>query len=157
MGHARVRNSGAQHRATHLPAPTCDLRALPLGAAREQPRESGVLHFGAWPLSPRQLVPPRRTGALWFPRCSSAALFLTPAADGGFRDGGREMAAPRDHPGALEKQGREGRRGGSGVEVVFPPDPAAPAPLCPHGGSVFGPSQAAGLLGRGWLRRALGF
>ncbi|XP_004579226.2 rRNA N6-adenosine-methyltransferase ZCCHC4 isoform X1 [Ochotona princeps] len=43
------------------------------------------------------------------------------------------MAASRDHLGALETQGRAGRRGGSGVEVVFPPDPAAPAPLCPHG------------------------
>ncbi|GAB5570904.1 rRNA N6-adenosine-methyltransferase ZCCHC4 isoform X2 [Prionailurus iriomotensis] len=43
------------------------------------------------------------------------------------------MAAPRDWLGAVEEEGNSGLQGSSGVEVVFPSDPATPAPLCPHG------------------------
>ncbi|XP_022361807.1 zinc finger CCHC domain-containing protein 4 isoform X1 [Enhydra lutris kenyoni] len=43
------------------------------------------------------------------------------------------MAAPRDWLGSVEAEGIAGRQGSSGVEVVFPSDPATPAPLCPHG------------------------
>ncbi|XP_026370322.1 rRNA N6-adenosine-methyltransferase ZCCHC4 isoform X2 [Ursus arctos] len=43
------------------------------------------------------------------------------------------MAAPRDWLGTVEAEGIAGRQGSSGVEVVFPSDPATPAPLCPHG------------------------
>ncbi|XP_051698203.2 rRNA N6-adenosine-methyltransferase ZCCHC4 isoform X3 [Oryctolagus cuniculus] len=43
------------------------------------------------------------------------------------------MAAPRDQLGVLEAQGSSGRQGSWGVKVAFPSDPAAPAPLCPHG------------------------
>uniref|UniRef100_A0A8C0WXR7 rRNA N(6)-adenosine-methyltransferase ZCCHC4 n=1 Tax=Castor canadensis TaxID=51338 RepID=A0A8C0WXR7_CASCN len=43
------------------------------------------------------------------------------------------MAAARDSVEAGEAEGTAGRQGSSGVEVVFPSDPAAAAPLCPHG------------------------
>ncbi|XP_047712793.1 rRNA N6-adenosine-methyltransferase ZCCHC4 [Prionailurus viverrinus] len=43
------------------------------------------------------------------------------------------MAAPRDWLGAVEEEGNSGLQGSSGVKVVFPSDPATPAPLCPHG------------------------
>ncbi|XP_076992646.1 rRNA N(6)-adenosine-methyltransferase ZCCHC4 isoform X4 [Tamandua tetradactyla] len=43
------------------------------------------------------------------------------------------MAAPRVQLEAMEAEGISGRREDSGVEVVLPPYPAAPAPLCPHG------------------------
>ncbi|XP_047574995.1 rRNA N6-adenosine-methyltransferase ZCCHC4 isoform X3 [Lutra lutra] len=43
------------------------------------------------------------------------------------------MAAPRGWLGTVEAEGISGRQGSSGVEVVFPSDPATPAPLCPHG------------------------
>lgn len=43
------------------------------------------------------------------------------------------MAAPREQLGVLEAQGSSGRQGSWGVKVAFPSDPAAPAPLCPHG------------------------
>ncbi|XP_006899340.1 PREDICTED: zinc finger CCHC domain-containing protein 4 [Elephantulus edwardii] len=43
------------------------------------------------------------------------------------------MAASRDQREAEEGNGTDGRRGSSGVEVVFPPEPSVPAPLCPHG------------------------
>lgn len=52
------------------------------------------------------------------------------------------MAAPRDWLGTVEAEGIAGRQGSSGVEVVFPSDPATPAPLCPHGGCASGLSQA---------------
>ncbi|XP_030896354.1 rRNA N6-adenosine-methyltransferase ZCCHC4 isoform X3 [Leptonychotes weddellii] len=43
------------------------------------------------------------------------------------------MAASRDWLGTVEAEGSAGRQASSGVEVVFPSDPATPAPLCPHG------------------------
>ncbi|KAL2780073.1 rRNA N6-adenosine-methyltransferase ZCCHC4 isoform 2 [Daubentonia madagascariensis] len=43
------------------------------------------------------------------------------------------MASPRDGLEAVETKDSAGRRGSSGVEVVFPSDPDVPAPLCPHG------------------------
>ena len=68
---------------------------------------------------------------------------------GGFRDGGGKMAAPRDWLGAVEEEGNSGLQGSSGVEVVFPSDPATPAPLCPHGGCAFGLCRGFGRKGRG--------
>uniref|UniRef100_A0A8C9AN87 Zinc finger CCHC-type containing 4 n=1 Tax=Prolemur simus TaxID=1328070 RepID=A0A8C9AN87_PROSS len=43
------------------------------------------------------------------------------------------MASPRDGLEAEETEESASRRGSSGVEVVFPSDPAVSAPLCPHG------------------------
>lgn len=57
------------------------------------------------------------------------------------------MAALRDRLGAGEAEGSAGSPGSSGVEVVLSSDPAIPAPRCPHGGSAFGLSLAAGRLG----------
>lgn len=45
------------------------------------------------------------------------------------------MAAPMDCLESLEGEGSAGCRA-SGVEVSVPSDPAAAAPLCPHGGSA---------------------
>ncbi|XP_036056236.1 rRNA N6-adenosine-methyltransferase ZCCHC4 [Onychomys torridus] len=42
------------------------------------------------------------------------------------------MAAPMDSLESLEDEGSAGRRA-SGVELSVPSEPAAPAPLCPHG------------------------
>lgn len=58
------------------------------------------------------------------------------------------MAAPRDGLGSVETEGNGGRSESSGAEVVLSSDPATPAPLCPHGGSVSGLSLAVGLRGR---------
>lgn len=57
------------------------------------------------------------------------------------------MAAFTDRLGTVEAEGNASRQGSSGVEVVLPSDPATPAPLCPHGGSVSGLSLAVGRLG----------
>lgn len=57
------------------------------------------------------------------------------------------MAALRDQLGAVEAEGSTSHQGSSGVEVVLHSDPATPAPLCPHGGSISGLSLAVGRLG----------
>lgn len=70
----------------------------------------------------------------------SAALFLCLLGwDRGFRDLDGKMAAPTDCLVSLEGEGSAESRT-SGAEVAFPSDPAAPAPLCPHGGSASAPS-----------------
>lgn len=56
------------------------------------------------------------------------------------------MAAPMACLEPVEGEGSTGRRA-SGVELSLPSDPAAPAPMCPHGGSVFVLSLA------GWRQR----
>jgi hypothetical protein len=66
------------------------------------------------------------------------------------------MAAARDSVEAGEAEGTAGRQGSSGVEVVFPSDPAAAAPLCPHGGSRSGLSLT-GDRGDSCPLRAFGF
>ncbi|KAM6150126.1 LOW QUALITY PROTEIN: rRNA N(6)-adenosine-methyltransferase ZCCHC4 [Erethizon dorsatum] len=43
------------------------------------------------------------------------------------------MAAPRDGRDSAGAEPSAGSQGSSGVKVVLLPDPAAPAPLCPHG------------------------
>ncbi|XP_063096632.1 rRNA N6-adenosine-methyltransferase ZCCHC4 isoform X2 [Cavia porcellus] len=43
------------------------------------------------------------------------------------------MAAPVDAQDSMDAEPVAGRLGGSGVKVVLLSDPAAPAPLCPHG------------------------
>nr|XP_045017071.1 rRNA N6-adenosine-methyltransferase ZCCHC4 isoform X1 [Jaculus jaculus] len=43
------------------------------------------------------------------------------------------MAASRDSFENEEAEGSEGSQASSGVQVVLPSDPGAPAPLCPHG------------------------
>ncbi|KAM7158375.1 rRNA N(6)-adenosine-methyltransferase ZCCHC4 isoform 5-T5 [Molossus nigricans] len=43
------------------------------------------------------------------------------------------MAALRRSLGAVEAEGSASSQGSSAVEMVLPSDPAAPAPLCPHG------------------------
>lgn len=60
------------------------------------------------------------------------------------------MATLRDRLGDLETKASSSRQGSSGVEVVLPSDPATPAPLCPHGGSVSGLSLAVGPL-EAWI------
>lgn len=66
------------------------------------------------------------------------------------------MAAPREWLGTVEAEGIAGRQGSSGVEVVFPSDPATPAPLCPHGGCASGFSRAVRREGRRLAWRCFG-
>lgn len=56
------------------------------------------------------------------------------------------MAAPMGCLEPVEGEGSTGSRA-SGVELSLPSDPAAPAPLCPHGGSVSVLSLTKGILG----------
>lgn len=62
------------------------------------------------------------------------------------------MAAPMDCLESLEGEDSAERRA-SGVEVALPSDPAAPAPLCPHGGSASAPSLGGWRQwqGLGWM------
>ena len=53
------------------------------------------------------------------------------------------MATHGGRLGAAEAGGSASGRGRAGVEVVLLSDPATPAPLCPHGGSVLAPTVGA--------------